>query len=248
MRIGIVGYGKMGQMIASIARDRNIDVVIVDPNHDDADHSLLRDAPSDTFNVAIDFTNPEVIIDNIRFYCDNNINAVIGTTGWYENINEVRELVERSNIGLIWASNFSTGVNLFFRIIENASKLINIFDEYDIAGHEFHHNQKLDSPSGTARSIANILINNIDRKSNAVFDIIDRKIGDDELHFSSTRLGSVPGTHSVFFDSDADTIELKHVARNRMGFASGAVHASVWITGKKGFFGIEDMMNELIKD
>ena len=160
----------------------------------------------------------------------------------------VKETVERNNIGFIWASNFSIGVNLFFKMMGNASKLINRFDDYDIYGIEMHHNQKKDSPSGTAKTIGDILLKNIDRKTQIVTQRLDRKIKPEELHFSSVRAGTFPGTHIVGFDSLVDEIQLKHTAKGRAGFANGAIAASKWIEGKKGFYTIDDMMKEIIMD
>lgn len=242
--VAVVGYGKMGHMIEEIAKNRGFEVITIDPKHPDADYVKLEDAPLDV-DAFIDFTAPQVIMDNIKFYCDNKLNAVIGTTGWYEEIPKVKQMVEEAGNGLIYASNFSIGVNMFFKMVENASVIANKFEEYDAAGHEFHHKEKLDSPSGTAKSIAEIMLKNLSRKSKIEYGVVDRKIEADEIHYSSTRVGHIPGTHSVYFDSPADTIELKHTARNREGFASGAVHAGAWITGKKGFFKIGDMMEDM---
>lgn len=248
MKIGIVGYGKMGHIIESIAINKKFDIITVDPLHLKADFKRLEEVPIDKDRVFIDFTAPVVIMENIKFYCNHELNAVIGTTGWYDKIEEVKKMVEESGNGLIYASNFSIGVNIFFRMIKEAAIIVNKFEEYDIGGHEFHHNQKIDSPSGTAKSITKILIDNIERKKKPVYEMMGKKINDDELHYSSSRIGSIPGTHSVIFDSSADTIELKHTARNREGFASGAVYASEWINNKKGFFTINDMLKDLFEE
>ena len=161
-------------------------------------------------------------------------------------MDDVKKIVERAGTGLIWSGNFSIGVNVYFKIIENAAKIINNISDYDVFVHEFHHKNKADSPSGTAVMIGNILTDNIDRKKRVVTEELKRKIEPDELHISSTRGGSVPGTHIVGFDSAADTIELKHTARSRQGFAVGAVMAAEWINGKKGFYDINDLMKEII--
>ena len=195
-------------------------------------------------DVVIDFTIPTTAIENAKIYNNLGINTVMGTTGWYDHMDEMKESVK--DIGFIWSGNFSIGVNVFFRIIENASKIIDSVEDYDIMGFEAHHKGKADSPSGTAKMIADILIKNIDRKKKIVVDKLDRKIEEDELHFASMRVGSIPGTHTVIFDSDADTIELTHKARSRKGFAIGAVMAAEWIKEKKGFYGIDEFMNELI--
>lgn len=247
MNIAIIGYGKMGHEIEKVAKEKGITVKsIIDPKAEGATHKEIDEESLESIDVAIDFTHPDTAIDNIKKYCKLKTNAVIGTTGWYERIDEVKKLVEKSGIGLIWSGNFSLGVNIFFRVIENASKIMNHFDDYDAFVHEFHHNQKADSPSGTAVMIGNILTKNIDRKEKIVTDELKRKIEPDELHISSTRSGNIPGTHIVGFDSIADTIELKHTARSRQGFAAGTVIAAQWIRDKKGFFDIKNMMDKII--
>ena len=135
---------------------------------------------------------------------------------------------------------------MFFKIIENAAKIVNKIEDYDIYGYELHHNKKIDSPSGTAKTMGDILIKNIKRKNKLLFDKIERKIEPNELHFASVRAGAIPGTHVVGFDSSADTIELKHIARTREGFALGAIMAAQWIHNKKGFYSINDMMENIL--
>ena len=171
----------------------------------------------------------------------------MGTTGWYDKLDDVKKIIEKAGTGLIWSGNFSLGVNIYFKIIEDTAKIMNKFDDYDVFVHEFHHNKKADSPSGTAVMIGNILKENIERKKRIVTGELKRKIEPDELHISSTRGGSVPGTHIVGFDSAVDTIELKHTARSRGGFALGAIMATQWIKDKKGFYDINDMMRSIIQ-
>lgn len=232
MKIAIVGYGKMGKEIERIAKLKSISVSsIIDPNEASA-HKAIDDNSMKNADVCIDFTRPDAVIENIRKISKFGKNIVVGTTGWHDELEEAKEIVKNSNIGLIYASNFSIGVNVFFRIVENAAKMVNNLGDYDVFGYELHHSKKLDSPSGTAKSIEKILISNIKRKK--------------EISFASVRAGSIPGTHVVGFDSSADTIELKHTARNREGFALGAIMAAEWIQNKKGFFDINDMMSEVI--
>lgn len=247
MKIGIIGYGQMGKMIEEVAKNKNIEVAaIIDPKAEGVTHKEISSDSLKDVDVVIDFTHPSVIMDNIKKYCDIKVNAVIGTTGWYDNMDEVKSFVKEAGIGLIWSGNFSIGVNLFFEMIKSAAQIINKVEDYDILGLEYHHNLKADSPSGTMNMIGKILIDNIDRKSKLVYDKLDRKIESDELHLASVRGGSIPGTHEIDFDSKADTITLKHTARSRIGFASGAVLASKFLYEKKGFFEIKDMINELI--
>jgi 4-hydroxy-tetrahydrodipicolinate reductase len=247
MNIAIIGYGKMGHVIEKIAKSKGIDVVsTIDPEHIDAQHKEITKESLEEVDVCIDFTAPSVVVENIKKIAELKKNVVVGTTGWYDKIDEVKEIVQNNGIGLIYASNFSIGVHVFFRIIENAAKIMNKIEDYDVFGLEFHHNKKVDSPSGTAKTIADILIKNIGRKKKLAYDLVDREINKEELHFASVRAGSIPGTHEVGFDSEADTIELKHTARNREGFALGAVLATQFINGKKGFFTVDDMMKNIL--
>ena len=233
MKIAIIGYGKMGHEIERAAKLKGVAVqCIIDPKNPDATHKSIDEKSMQNVDVCIDFTRPDAVLGNINKISKFKKNIVVGTTGWHNNLEEAKETAIKNNIGLIYASNFSIGVNVFFRIIENAAKIMNNLDDYDVFGYELHHNKKLDSPSGTAKSIEQILVSNIKRKK--------------EVPFASVRAGSIPGTHVVGFDSSADTIELKHTARNREGFALGAIMAAEWINGKKGFYNIDDMMKEII--
>jgi len=247
MKIAIIGYGKMGHEIETIAKAKGIAVTTIDPSKDNADFKKINEESIKDVDVCVDFTHQDSVVSNIKKISEFKKNIVVGTTGWYDKIDEVKGIIENSNTALIWSGNFSVGVNIFFKIIEDAAKIINNVDDYDVFVHEFHHNKKADSPSGTAVMIGEILTNNIERKNKIVTQELKRKIEPDELHISSTRGGSIPGTHIVGFDSPADTIELKHTARNRTGFALGAVMAAQWIQGKKGFYDINHMMKSIIK-
>ena len=244
MKIAIIGYGRMGHEIEEIAKSKGHATVTFDTQCK-ADRCELTEENLKDIDVAIDFTIPKSALENAKMLNKAGINTVMGTTGWYDKKEEMKNEVK--DIGFIWSGNFSIGVNLFFKILEQTSKIMNKIPDYDVLAYEMHHNKKKDSPSGTAKMMADILIKNIDRKKKLVTEMLDRPIEKDELHFASVRGGNIPGTHSIMFDSAADTIELKHTARNRSGFALGAVIAAEWIKGKKGFFGINDFMKELIK-
>ncbi len=247
MKIALIGYGKMGHEIEKAAIERGHEIVsTIDPQNPAAKFKEITKESLNSADVCVDFTHPDSLIGNIEKASKLGVNMVVGTTGWYARMDEVKKIVSNGKIGFIWASNFSIGVNMFYKMIEGAAKIINKVDAYDIGGYELHHNQKADSPSGTAKSIAEILKKNIARKKNIVYDKIDRRIGADEIHFASVRCGSIPGTHAVVFDSAADTIEMRHTARSRAGFALGAVMAAEFIKGKKGFFEINDLMNNII--
>ncbi|MDR2941441.1 MAG: 4-hydroxy-tetrahydrodipicolinate reductase [Treponema sp.] len=254
MKIALIGYGKMGRMIEQIARDQGHAIaVIVDPFAGNTADGIpvsktIAEANFDSADAAIEFTVPATACENITALAQRKIPVVVGTTGWHDKLDEVRKVVEAEDSALLWSSNFSIGVNLFYRIAWHAAELFNKFNEYDIGGFEAHHNKKLDSPSGTAKTLAEGALSRIDRKKKIVWDTLNRKPSEDELHFPSLRIGSVPGTHSLFFDSQADTIEITHTARNREGFASGAVLAAQWLTAKKrrGVFTIDDMLKEYV--
>jgi 4-hydroxy-tetrahydrodipicolinate reductase len=244
MKLAIIGYGRMGYEIEAIARSRSHEVITFDTQCK-ADFCEITEENMKGVDVAIDFTIPETAISNTKILNNLKINTVMGTTGWYNKTADMKKAAK--DIGFIWSGNFSIGVNLFFNILEKASKIMNKVQEYDVLAYEAHHNKKKDSPSGTANMMADILIKNLDKKDKLVTERLDRPIKENELHFASIRGGSIPGTHSIQFDSAADNIELKHTARNRSGFALGAVLAAEWVKGKKGFFNINDFMKELLE-
>ncbi|MBW2979799.1 4-hydroxy-tetrahydrodipicolinate reductase [Candidatus Woesearchaeota archaeon] len=248
MNIAIIGYGKMGHMVEKLAIEKGITIKsIIDPIADGATHKEINGESLNDVDVCIEFSLPEVAVANAKRIAELGKNHVMATTGWLDKLDEAKRVIEKSETGFVYASNFSIGVNVFYRIARVAAKIINNIEDYDIFGYELHHNRKKDSPSGTAKSIGKILVDNIDRKNKLVFDKLARKIEPDELHFASVRGGDIPGTHVVGFDSTADTIELKHTARSRNGFALGALMAAEWINDKKGFFEINDMMVDVIK-
>ncbi len=240
MKIALIGYGKMGQLIEEIACGLNHEIVAkIDP------HLELKEITEKTLNqadVCIDFSKPACFIENLKKLALLKKQVVAGTTGWYDQMDLVKTLVNDSGIGFIYASNFSIGVNIFLKIVEDATKTFNQFLSYDASGFEIHHKNKKDSPSGTAKSVASVILDKLDRKNNIVYDIVDRKIKDDELHYASIRAGANPGQHSVIFDSEEDTITLVHQARNRTGFAKGALIAAEFLQHKKGFYTINDLM------
>ena len=247
MKIALIGFGNMGKILKRLAEEKGLQVVaIVDPSGKGTCPSIDAKALKDA-DVCIDFSQPNCAMENLKKIAALKKNIVMGTTGWLANIEEAKKIVEKEKIGFVYASNFSIGVNVFCRILEKSTQVLNNFPEYDVYGIEAHHNKKKDSPSGTAKTIAEKIIANSKTKKKAVFEMLDRQILPEELHFASVRGGSVPGTHSVFFDSTADTIELTHTARSREGFAIGALKAAEWIRGKKGFYSIDDMMREIIK-
>jgi 4-hydroxy-tetrahydrodipicolinate reductase len=261
MKIAIIGYGKMGKMVEQVAIAQGHTIAaIVDPLVKETGFSAgsvgqYREisAAGDLggAEAAIEFTQPGTALANIKALAERKIPSVIGTTGWLDKLDEVRQAAESAGTSLIWATNFSLGVNIFYRIAWYASQLADSFPEYDVGGFESHHNKKLDSPSGTAKTLVEGVLARIGRKDKAVWETLDRRPEPNELHFPSLRVGSVPGTHSLIFDSPADSIEITHTARSREGFASGAVRAASWLlngeTGiRKGFFSIDDMLKDVL--
>ncbi len=237
MKIALIGYGKMGKEIERCATEKGIDVCAIFDENKPVSGVEITDA-----DVCIDFSIPSAVAHNVHVYAAAKKNAVIGTTGWLEHFDKINAAVHNAGIGLVYASNFSIGVNVFTQIVAYAAERMNAFEDYDAYIHEVHHNQKLDSPSGTALSLAKTLLEKIKRKKSLLTETSKGKIPPEFLHVTSSRTGAVPGTHTVGFDSFADTIELIHTARNRSGFAFGALFAARWIQGKKGVFTMADVL------
>ena len=248
MKISIVGLGKMGSLVQKTAQEENIEVVsTIDPHQKDADFSEIDEKSLQKTDVCICFTQPVVALENIEKIARLKKKIVMATTGWEDKLEQAKKIIQQSKTAMIYASNFSIGVNIFFKLVEESSKIINHFADYDVLGWEMHHNRKLDSPSGTAKTIVNSLLENIQRKKKAVYDKLDRKITADELHFASIRGGDIAGTHSIGYESEFDSIELKHTAKTRLGFAKGALIAARWLMSKKeGFFTEKDLMDYLL--
>lgn len=219
MKIGLIGYGKTGKMVEKYAVKRGHEIVSIVTSKGDLDS--LKEA-----DVCIDFSHPDATLNNIQHLAKLGKSVVVGTTGWYDDIESVKEIVKKSNIGLLYGPNFSIGVQLFNKILFEAAKLMQNHHQYDIAAVEEHHNQKVDAPSGTALKL-----------SKTIFDASGKKV-----QFSSVRCGSIPGTHTILFDSPVDTVTLTHQARNRDGFAEGAVIAAEWLQGKKGVYRFEEII------
>lgn len=231
MKIALLGYGKMGKVIERIALERGHEIVLK------KDEFNTYDGLS-TADVAIDFSVPTAAVDNISNCFHANVPVVSGTTGWLEHFDEMIALCNEKQGGFISSSNFSLGVNIFFELNEYLAKIMSQFDSYKVSMEEIHHTQKLDAPSGTAISLAKGVIEN---SSYANWTLEDAKQG--EIHIEAKRIGDVPGTHTVTYDSIVDSIELKHTAHNREGFALGAVIAAEWLAGKTGIYSMKDVLN-----
>jgi len=242
LNIALLGYGRMGKEIELIAALRNIGVT----QKFDIDNPLSKSNRKllDGVDVAIDFSSADCISTNVEHVAAQKTNIVIGTTGWEKDRSKVEGIVRKSGIGMVSSANFSLGMNIFFRIAAVAAESFDEFNLYDAAISEIHHKRKKDSPSGTALALGKILLNGLRRKNKIVGDAVQGEIAPDALHISSMRVGEVAGIHSVLFDSEADSIELIHTAKNRSGFALGALLAAEWVKGKKGVFTMEDVMRK----
>lgn len=231
MKIALLGYGKMGKTIEQIALQKGHEIVLkVDENTKNYDISLA--------DVAIDFSTPSVAFSNISNCLNNNVPVVSGTTGWLNKFEEATKLCIENKSAFIYASNFSLGVNIFFELNEYLAKMMSNLNQYQISMEEIHHTQKLDEPSGTAITLAEGIIKHTN-KNNWALNVTNNE---NELPIVAKRITNVPGTHSIKYKSNVDTIDLKHTAHNRDGFALGAVIAAEWIVGKTGVFTMKDVL------
>ena len=228
--LAIIGYGKMGKLIERLAPEYGFEVRARfsggdNPGGHGLSHETLRG-----IDVAVEFTTPEAALENIRRLAVLGVNSVVGTTGWFEQLPAAREAVLHAKTGLVWAANFSVGVNLFLQTVAHAAAHFSKHPQYEAWGWEIHHSAKKDAPSGTLKILAEEM-----RAASYTRPV----------SLSSNRAGAIPGTHEIGFDSAADTITLRHTARSREGFARGALQAARWIAGKKGFFEFKEILGEL---
>lgn len=235
MNIALIGYGKMGHEIERIALKRGHTIVsAIDINNpEEFDSENFRSA-----DVAIEFTRPETAMSNYKKCFAAGLPVVSGTTGWLEHMDEIREACKNGQT-FFYASNFSLGVNIFFAINKKLAEMMNPFTMYDVRMKEIHHTQKLDAPSGTAITLAEDILDRIDRKTSWVRDV---QSAPEELAIVSERTGQVPGFHEITYESDVDTITIAHDAKSRAGFALGAVLAAEYTSGRKGFLSMSDML------
>jgi 4-hydroxy-tetrahydrodipicolinate reductase len=236
MKIALIGYGKMGKEIEQVAMERNnsIPVIIDITNQHEFTIENLQKA-----DVAIEFSKPETVVDNIRKCFAANIPVVCGTTGWLEHFDAIINECSQTGKGFFYTSNYSLGVNVFFKLNQYLAKIMNNFPQYDVEMEEIHHIQKLDAPSGTAISLANDLLKEIDRKKNWQ---LDGKNNDKTIKITAVRRDTVPGIHTIKYDSPVDFIEITHNAKNRKGLALGAVIAAEFMVGKKGAYSMDDIL------
>jgi len=238
MKIALIGYGKMGQTIEQLAIDRGHTIAaIIDPYKGDK----LSKEKLDNVDVAIEFTRPEAAVSNIQSCISWGIPIVSGTTGWLEHMPSIqKELDRHPESAFFYASNYSLGVNVFFELNKRLAQMMNPLKSYDVAMEEIHHTQKLDAPSGTGITLAEGIIDQLDRKSSWVNQAAKQ---DSDITLISKRIDAVPGTHSIKYSSEVDDIEIIHTAHSRHGFAMGAIIAAEWTMGKSGLLSMQDMMN-----
>jgi 4-hydroxy-tetrahydrodipicolinate reductase len=239
MNIGIIGYGRMGKTIERLAKERGHKVSYIS----DIDNPLTESSDVGDTQVFIDFSIQQTVKNNSMVAAKMGIPIVQGTTGWMDEFDDICAI---ENLSMLYSPNFSLGVHLFHRIAEYSAKLFGAVKSYDCYLHEFHHTGKADSPSGTALSLANVLIQNLPDKNTVLSDKSQGKVSPDALHVSSTRSGRIPGIHEIGFDSDFDAITLKHSAHSRDGFAFGAVRAAEWMKDKQGIYDMKAFMNDIL--
>lgn len=238
MRIAIIGYGKMGKEIEKIALERGHSISAkITSNSSDSEMDSVKES-----DVAIEFSNPESAVKNIEFCSKNQTPLVVGTTGWYSDFDGIKKKIEQDKSALFYATNFSMGVNIFWKANEYLAKIMNSYPAYNVEMEEIHHTQKLDAPSGTAITTAEKIIENIDRKSEWQ---LEHENQNDQLKIIAKREPNVPGTHEVFYNSKIDSISIKHAAHSRKGFALGSILAAEFIVDKKGVYSMNDLLNFL---
>lgn len=231
MKIALLGYGRMGKEIEQIALQRGHEIVIKDDGTKPYDITIA--------DIAIDFSIPSIAFNNISTCINNNIPVVSGTTGWLDKYEDAIKLCTDKKGAFIYASNFSLGVNIFFELNKQLAKMMNALNDYAITIEEIHHTKKLDAPSGTAITLADGIIEN----SNKTAWTLDGDSSESSIPITAVRTPEVPGTHTVTYASEVDTIDLKHTAHNRKGFALGAVVAAEWLVHKTGVYNMNDVLN-----
>lgn len=234
MKIALIGYGKMGKLLHSLCLKSGFEVVsIIDKSQKEYDKNIDKKNLNGA-EVALEFTQPEGVLERVEALAKCGVNIVIGTSGWYDRLAEVEKIAAENKVGIIYSANFSIGMNLFFQTIDYLSKMMAQIPDYDLYALEEHHNMKKDKPSGTAKYITSMIKKN---QSNVATD----------FEFEAIRAGKKPGTHLVGYDGEFDFIELKHLARERSAFVSGAVKSAQWLEGKRGFYNFSNYFKEIFE-
>jgi 4-hydroxy-tetrahydrodipicolinate reductase len=232
MKIALFGYGKMGKEIEQIALQRGHEIVLKIKGTEEYDISQA--------DIAIDFSVPNAALSNIVSCFRNNVPVISGTTGWLDDFDKAIDVCKENNGSFIYASNFSIGVNIFFELNKQLAKMMNSQKEYSINVEEIHHTKKLDTPSGTAITLAEGIINNTSKRD---WQLKETQISAGTIPIEAKRILDVPGTHIISYESQIDSIEIKHTAHNRKGFALGAIIAAEWLNNKIGIYTMKDVLN-----
>lgn len=243
MKLALVGTGRMGTAVGDLAEERGHEI---SARFDETTPLPNEAGGLEKADVVVDFTLPDVVVGHIERYCRWGVPAVVGTTGWYDRLDAVRAWVDAHDAAVLYAPNFSIGVALLARAVRAVVPLLDELPEYDVFIHEVHHVNKLDSPSGTALMLGNVLVDGLRRKVRLEVETQHQRIAEDSLHVTSARAGSVVGKHSVGLDSAFDELTFSHQAKNRKGFAFGAVTSAEWLPGRRGLFTLDDVLGDWI--
>lgn len=246
MKLALVGYGRMGHAVERVAQARGYDIGLRLTSENNPAGAGITAAAMAGIDVAIEFSTPAAAPDNIRRCAEIGVDVVSGTTGWYAELESVKAAVESAGTGLLYAPNFSIGTQIFFRLARAAARLAEGREEYDAFILEAHHRHKADHPSGTARRLAQIVLDELSRKLRWELGPGEGPVDPETLQVAAIRAGEIPGTHSLNLEGPADRIEVRHEARSRDGFAHGAVAAAEWLPGKRGCFTLDDMLKEAL--
>jgi 4-hydroxy-tetrahydrodipicolinate reductase len=238
MNILLLGYGKMGKVIEQTAKNRGHQIVGKIDIHN---RHELASFSNQNVDVAIEFSAPEAAYENLKWSLAQGIATVCGTTGWLQHLPEIKGICLENKTAFFYASNYSIGVNLFFRLNKQLAKLIAPYSQYTVQTTEIHHTEKKDAPSGTAITLAEGLLEHLQNKTEWVNEADGKE---NQIPIVSLREGLVPGTHVIRYDSAVDSIEIQHIAHSREGFALGAVTAAEWLKNRKGLFGMDDLIGE----
>ncbi|MEF8939896.1 MAG: 4-hydroxy-tetrahydrodipicolinate reductase [Salinivenus sp.] len=240
MHVALVGTGQMGSAVEQVALDRGHEIGA--RYHSERPFDAAGPAALEDIDVAVDFSLPALALDHIQRYCEWGLPAVIGTTGWYDELDRVERLVDDHGASLLYAPNFSVGVAVVRRALESVLPLLDQLGDYDPFVREMHHTNKVDSPSGTAQMLGGLLVEGLERKDHVETETQHQRIDSSAVHVTSTRAGTIYGEHTVGFDGPYDQITVGHRAKTRRGFAAGAVRAAEWIDGRQGLFTLDDML------
>lgn len=245
MKVALFGYGRMGRAVETVCGERGHEIVLRLRSEDNPDGEGITPASMEGVEVAIDFSHPDAVLPNVTRASGLGVDLVVGTTGWYDRLEAVRDTVEAAGTGLLYAPNFSLGVQLLFRLVRRAAGLVDRLGDYDPAVLEVHHRHKVDHPSGTALRLAEILLEEVGRKERWEEGPGEGPAHEEILQVAVVRTGENPGTHVVSLEGPEDRLEIRHEARGRGGFARGAVEAAEWVAGREGVFTIDDLLAEL---